>query len=82
MSTQFIVYKDGNREIEINESSSKFDLDLYGFSEDDFAGPQKMEADEALLMAARIIYAVGCSYPDEADALVKDMAKDIWPRTF
>jgi hypothetical protein len=52
-------------------------MQLYDFLHGDFVGPQGMEADEALLMASKIIYAVWCSYPDEADALVKALAEDI-----
>lgn len=36
-----------------------------------------MEADETLHMAAKIIYAVWCSYPDKADALAAALAEDI-----
>jgi hypothetical protein len=77
MSTPFTIYKKGDAVIEINESSSRFDLDLYHFLRGDFLGPQHMEADEALFMASKIIYAVWCSYPDKADALVKALAEDI-----
>ena len=78
MSTQFIVYKKDRSEIQIEERSSRFCLDLYDFpSRDEFFGPQHMEADETLRMAAKIIYAVWCSYPDKADALVAALADDI-----
>jgi len=80
MSTQFIVYKKDRSEIQIEERSSRFCLDLYDFPSScsaEFLGPQHMEADETLRMAAKIIYAVWCSYPDKADALVAALADDI-----
>jgi hypothetical protein len=80
MSTEHIVLKRGNREVSIIESSAKFDLNLYGYPEGMGAsGPQNMTAEEALNMAAGIIYAVWCSYPDRADALVDAMAGDNIP---
>lgn len=78
-----MLYKKGDKEVEIDERSARFSLDLWGFyvdaSEEPFhaEGPQNMEADEALHMAAKIIYAVWCSYPDKADALVAALANDI-----
>ena len=82
MSTEFILYKDGDKEVTITESSAKFDLDLYGYFDDGdpvplCEGPQHMSAEAALDMAAKIIYAVWCSYPDEADALAARLAEDI-----
>ena len=78
MSTQFIIHKEGQAEVQIEERGSRFCLDLYGFPPGtDFMGPQHMEADETLRMAAKIIYAVWCSYPDKADALVAALADDI-----
>jgi hypothetical protein len=88
MSTEFILHKDGDKEVTLIESSARFDLDLYGYfgdSEDttlpDYlpvcGGPQHMPAEDALNMAAKIIYAVWCSYPDEADAIVARLAEDI-----
>lgn len=82
MSTQFIVHIEGMSEVQIEERSSRFCLDLYDWScanpvQGDFYGPQHMEADETLRMAAKIIYAVWCSYPDKADALVATLANDI-----
>jgi hypothetical protein len=77
MSTQFIVHKEGISEVQIEERSSRFCLDLYDWSTEECFGPQNMEADEALHMAAKIIYAVWCSYPDKADALVFALANDI-----
>jgi hypothetical protein len=79
MSTQFIIYKEGFSEVQIEERDSRFCLDLYDFPriETHFSGPQHMEADETLRMAAKIIYAVWCSHPDKADALVAALADDI-----
>jgi hypothetical protein len=36
-----------------------------------------MPAEDALNMAAKIMYAVWCSFPDEADAMVARLAEDI-----
>jgi hypothetical protein len=83
MSTEFILHKNGDKEVTIVESSAKFDLDLFGyFSVGDeilpmCEGPQHMPAEDALHMAAKIMYAVWCSYPDEADAMAARLAEDI-----
>ena len=85
MSTEFILHKDGDKEVTIVERSAKFDLDLYGYTSDNAcdgptplcAGPRHLSAEDALNMAAKIIYAVWCSYPDEADALAARLAEDI-----
>ena len=80
MSTEFTVLKRVNSEVVITESSSCFDLDLYAVPEGMSAsGPQSMTAEEALNMAAGIIYAVWCSYPDKADELVDAMANNHIP---
>jgi len=55
-------------------------MDLLGYPSDedgDVLGPQKMSDQAALKLAAGIIYAVWCSYPDEAEALVEDLSVDI-----
>jgi hypothetical protein len=31
MSTEFILHKDGDKEVTLIESSARFDLDLYGY---------------------------------------------------
>jgi len=90
MSTTFNLYKCGKFEVELTESSAKFDLDLYGYLDDKghdcwgqgsdipmVAGPQAMTAEETLKMAANIMYAVWCSYPDKADAMAARLANDI-----
>ena len=80
MSTHFTAYKEGHEEIVIVESSAKFDLDLYGYSSDehdDVYGGQNMSAKKALDLAAGIIHAVWCSYPDEAEMLIQGMNEDI-----
>ena len=81
MSTEFILHKDGAREVTIVESGAKFNLDLYSYFDDDtlsmYEGPQHMYVEDTLNMAAKIIYAVRCSYPDEADALAARLAEDI-----
>jgi hypothetical protein len=81
MSTDFIINKRGDKEVVITERSARFDLDLYGldlFSGDPLhiPGPQQMSADEALDAAALIIYAVWCSYPDEAEAMARCLARN------
>lgn len=83
MSTEHTVLKRGNRDVSIVEGSSKFDLDLWGYPEDtDTLGPQSMTAEETLNMAAGIIYAVWCSYPDRADDLVDAMAGNRIPEVW
>lgn len=85
MSTEFILHKDGENEVTLVESSAKFNLDLYGYTSDNACdgpmplceGPQHVTAKEALNMAATIMYAVWCSYPDEADAMAARLAEDI-----
>jgi hypothetical protein len=81
MSTEFILHKNGDKEVTIVESSAKFDLDLYSYFDDGemsmYEGPQHMSAEDALHMAAKIMYAVWCSYPDEADAMAARLAEDI-----
>ena len=80
MSTEHIVLKRGDRDVSIVECSSKFDLNLYGYPENiEATGPQNMSAKEALNMAAGIIYAVWCSYPDQADALVDTLVDNDIP---
>jgi hypothetical protein len=78
MSTEFILHEDDKWTVTICEVSAAFCLDLDGYYEGpDYigavrpyvCGPQHMTAEEALKMAAIIIYAVWCSYPDEAEAL-------------
>lgn len=83
MSTEFIVLKRDNSEVVITESSSRFDLDLYTVPESTGAlGPQNMTAEEALNMAAGIIYAVWCQYPDKAGDLVDAMAGNCIPEVW
>jgi hypothetical protein len=83
MSTEFILHKDGDKEVTLIESSARFDLDLYGYFDNDEAllplcdGPQNMPTEDTLNMAAKIMYAVWCSYPDEADAMAARLAEDI-----
>lgn len=75
MSTDFILHKDGDKEVAIIERSARFDLDLSGYESIDhfLDGPQHMSAKEAMEMAAGILYAVSCSYPNEVEAFVKGM---------
>lgn len=92
MSTSFKLHgagheNHGNSEQEVSfcSKSGRFDLDLYGYSHGgETSGPQQMSAKEALDMAAGIIYAVWCSYPDEANEVVEAMANDhiasVWNR--
>ena len=83
MSTEHIILKRGDREVSVTESSAKFDLNLYGYPEGTpRSGPQNITAEEALNMAAGIIYAVWCSYPDRADALVDAMAGNNIPNVW
>jgi hypothetical protein len=84
MSTEFIINKRGEKEVSIVETSTTFCLDLWGYSEDGLdreeplvEGPQRMSADEALNMAARIMYAVWCSYPVAANIMAQRLAHDI-----
>jgi hypothetical protein len=79
MSTDFTVFKKSGQEVSICERSARFDLDLYDMSIDGdyIEGPQQMSAQEALDMSIGIIYAVWCSYPDEAEAVVQQLCKDI-----
>lgn len=86
MSTEFILHNDSDREVTIVESGAEFNLDLYGYYDDRGGrgqdipacyGPQHMSAEDALNMAAKIMYAVWCSYPDEADAMAARLAEDI-----
>lgn len=77
MSTDFTVFKKNGQEVSICERSALFDLDLYDESTDDIPGPQQMSAQEALDMATGIIYAIWCSYPSEAKAMVEKLCEDI-----
>jgi hypothetical protein len=84
MSTCFTILKVPDGAVVITERSAKYDLDLYDAAVvcrgDDFVeGPQGMTAYEALKMAAGIIYAVWCSYPDMANHLVESMTGDCIP---
>ena len=88
MSTEFILHKDGAKEVMLAESGAKFDLGLSGYHGysggldflPECEGPQHMSAEDALNMAAKIMYAVWCSYPDEADAMAARLAEDIVPK--
>ena len=83
MSTEHIILKRGDRDVSILEGSAKFDLNLYGYPEGTpRSGPQNMSAEEALNMAAGIIYAVWCSCPDQAEALVDVMANNNIPNVW
>jgi hypothetical protein len=84
MSTEFIINKRGEKEVSIVETSATFCLDLWGYLEDGIdreeplvEGPQRMSANEALNMAARIMHAVWCSYPGRANAMAKKLNEDI-----
>ncbi len=80
MSTEFRVHGEDGKEVWITEQSARYDLDLSGYLSDAdgyVAGPQQMSAQEALKLAAGIIYAVWCSSPDEADKLVGNLSADI-----
>lgn len=81
MSTQFVIHDEGDKEVVIDERSAKFCLDLYDYPYDVECGctegPQRMTAKEALDMAAGIIYAVWCSYPDEANQLTSEIRASI-----
>ncbi len=82
MSTEYIVHKDGDKEVSITERLARYDLDLYGYPPapddlDDVWGPQQMNADEALALAAGIIYSVWCCWQDKADAAAAMLADDI-----
>jgi len=67
MSTDFTINQRGNQKVVITERSGRFDLDLCRYVS---MGPQSMESDEALEMVAGLIYAIWCSHPEEAEALV------------
>ena len=77
MSTDFIIHRRGAQQVVIVERSSLFDLDLIDYDNEepyDYSeGPQKMSARETLDMAAGIIYAVSCMYPEEAETLIAQM---------
>jgi hypothetical protein len=86
MSTEFVLFEDSDITVEIVESSAKWSLNLCGYHTVDYGdspgetyieGPQHMTAEEALRMAATIIYAVWCHKPDQATAMVARMNKDI-----
>ena len=82
MSTDYVLHKDGEKEVSMTERSARYDLDMFGYPQpqdehDDVYGPQQMSADAALTVAAGIIYAVWCSYQDKADEAVAAMAVDI-----
>ena len=76
MSTQFRLHSDGIKDLELDERSAKYDLD---FSTN--AGFRTLfnalTPEEVLKIASRMIYAVWCSYPDEADACVRELVDDI-----
>lgn len=77
MSSEFTLCVDENVEVVLTERSAKFDLDVYECADDgkDMEGPQQMSPRETLTMAANIMYAVWCSYPDEVEAFIEKFQK-------
>lgn len=85
MSTTYTIYADRRFDVDIVESSATYSLDIYddgcegpykGFYGTVY-GPQYMSAEQALDMAAGIIYAVWCMYQEKAEDLVRALAEDI-----
>ena len=79
MSTQFKLHAEGMTDLILDERSAKWDLDL------DDPGDYRtifynLTHEEVLKIATKMIYAVWCHYPDEADERVAQLANDI-PRT-
>lgn len=77
MSTTFPLHETDGVELEITESSARFDISTNSKRDVIDLDVPRLTPDEALRIASRIIYAVWCSYPDEANAVVAELAKDI-----
>jgi hypothetical protein len=75
MSTTFLLHRTGKTALDVVESSAKFDVEMYDM--DHWLGINSLTPEEALRIASRMIYAVWCSYPEQADAMVAALAKDI-----
>ena len=76
MSTQFNLHTEGMTDLELDERSAKWDLDVDTADEyrSIFTG---LTHEEVLKIATKMIYAVWCQYPDEADERVAQLANDI-----
>jgi hypothetical protein len=79
MSTTFPLHQSDFVDLEITESSGKFDIGVHTKVYDEWPeiDLDALTPGEALRIAAEMIYAVWCSYPEEADAMVAELAKDI-----
>jgi hypothetical protein len=75
MSTTFPLHQSEYIDLEITESSARFDISMESMDFELLLSA--LTPDEALRIASRMIYAVWCSYPEEADAAVAELAKDI-----
>lgn len=75
MSTTFPLHQADFVGLEITESNARFDISMDRM--DGCVTVDALTPDETLRIASRMIYAVWCSYPDEADAVVAEMATDI-----
>lgn len=81
MSTTYTVYRDKEQEVDITEGSAKFDLDI-STCEEDFLGPQNMEADKTIEIAIGILYAVWCCWPDKVNEAIERMSNDKVPEVW
>jgi hypothetical protein len=73
------LHTEGMTDLELDEQSAKWDLDIdtYDDYRSIFTG---LTHEEVLKIATKMIYAVWCHYPDQADDRARELADDI-PRT-
>jgi hypothetical protein len=75
MSSQYLLYSNGMIDLEIDERSARYDLDID--HQDITLSIPSLEAKEVLGIALGMFYAVWCSYPDLAEAMAADMSNDL-----
>jgi len=68
MSTDFRLFTQDMTDLDLCESSSKFDLN-FDDADDYYSILRQLEPEEAITIALGIVYAVGCSYPEMTDRL-------------
>jgi hypothetical protein len=76
MSTQFHLHRQGLLDLELDERSARYDLDLD--TPDDYRTLfHSMPPEDVLGIALGLIYAVWTSYPDLAYTLITDMHNNL-----
>lgn len=80
MSSQYVLLVRGLESVEVNESSSRYDLDTWIEEPQQpkdptlLPGPQNMTAEEAVRVAMRLLYAVWCQHPVLVESTVQAAA--------